>query len=871
MDNPSDLGVSRVPGDINASAADERDLLAADIRPAPTIDWDAKTLPPDTNDSIETDRSATERLHAEADAVRRFGEYDLLSEVARGGMGVVYKALDRRLNRVVALKMVLSGRFASEQELQRFHIEAEAAARLDHPGIVPIYEIAELEGRHYFTMKFVPGGSMAEHLAELRCEPRRVAALLAKVARAVSHAHQRGILHRDLKPANILIDEAGDPLVTDLGLAKSVAADSGLTQSGGIVGTPSYMSPEQASGGGDVTTAADVYALGAILYEALSGRPPHQAATTLDTLLKVINDTPAPLRSLDSRIDIGLELIASKCLQRSPTDRYTSAAALADDLERWLAGDPLSVRSPSAASAVHLWLRRNLRSAAGAAIVGLVAGLVCGATLWFCTINPQLASASQVYNVFPNEPRPWGTFGFDVPGWVRDALFLWLIALLQFVGLANVALSRPAQRAGRIASGIICGFALALSSYAVSFGWGPIVLKSVYPAYGDVQLLSRAMFVDSTADAERLRRAMLRRHPDLARAVPDARANFLSAKIALDQIGSVPGGMWLGITVALLAGMVPAFCGTILAGWLLEREGKLSRVAGPYLEIMGAATSFCVIGVAYWTGAMTWLEMSVPPAALQSPFFAGLALAGYGALRRWRLGIRLLLHATWLIAMLATIGFFVRQSRTGVVVGDLVARGEFERAAERLESFLNYQPRDAYGHFGAGLLRLRLGQFDRYEARCQTMLNKFQATHSPADADKTAKLCLLAPGALADLQPAIELAELAFDEGFQTQYEPWFYLLRGLAEFRAGRAHEAIGWLKKCESNPHPIRVPTAQLIESMALITLGQMEEAQSVLHDATTAFDSYLSSADSTQVNDNWPDRVIFEQLRDEANRRF
>ena len=204
-----------------------------------SFDADAPTLVPEATLAVE---EASRQNRTE------FGDYELLEEIARGGMGVVYKARHRKLNRVAAVKMILGGRFSSEDELQRFHIEAEAAARLDHPGIVPVYEIGEQDGQAFFAMKYVDGGSLADRIGTLQTDPRQAVHMLATVARAVHHAHQRGVLHRDLKPANILIDESNQPLVTDLGLAKSTADNSRLTKTGAVLGTPSYMSPEQATG-----------------------------------------------------------------------------------------------------------------------------------------------------------------------------------------------------------------------------------------------------------------------------------------------------------------------------------------------------------------------------------------------------------------------------------------------------------------------------------------------------------------------------------------------------------------------------------------------------------------------------------------------
>ena len=324
----------------------DRDLSqqANDASLAPTKSFhadssirDKHTLPP--RDALPAAGPAPETR------LRGFGDYELLAEIARGGMGVVYKARQISLNRVVALKMILAGQFASERDVKRFYTEARAAANLQHPHIVAIHEVGQSEGQHYFSMDYVDGKSLAQIVRENPLPPAKAATYLKTIAEAIDFAHRHGILHRDLKPANILIDTFDQPRVTDFGLAKRLESSDQLTSTGAVMGTPSYMPPEQAGAdGGNIGPASDVYSLGAIVYESLTGRAPFVADSLIVTLNMVLNTEPVSPRVLNDQVPRDLETICLKCLQKEPRNRYASAAALAEDLGRFLQHEPVLAR-----------------------------------------------------------------------------------------------------------------------------------------------------------------------------------------------------------------------------------------------------------------------------------------------------------------------------------------------------------------------------------------------------------------------------------------------------------------------------------------------------------------------------------------------
>jgi tRNA A-37 threonylcarbamoyl transferase component Bud32 len=289
-----------------------------------------------------------------------FGDYRLIEEVGRGGMGVVYRAEQISLGRQVAVKMILKDQLASESERQRFFAEARATARLQHTGIVPVYDVGEIDGRPYFAMQYIQGRTLQELINTHSIDERQSVRVVAMIAQAVDFAHQNGILHRDIKPSNILVDSNGIARLTDFGLAKHTDAGESLTRTGVVLGTPSYMSPEQASGRmGNISPASDVYSLGSVLYHALTGRPPFVGKTTMDMLLQVMEQDPPNPRLLNPKIDRDLEMVLVRCLQKPPDLRYPSAAKLASDLNAYLKDEPISARSGQFAQVVARWFRET--------------------------------------------------------------------------------------------------------------------------------------------------------------------------------------------------------------------------------------------------------------------------------------------------------------------------------------------------------------------------------------------------------------------------------------------------------------------------------------------------------------------------------
>jgi hypothetical protein len=580
--------------------------------------------------------------------------YEILGVLGRGGMGIVYKAHQKGLGRLAAVKVILSGSHSGEQDLARFRQEAETLGRLNHPNIVRIHEIGEHDGLPFFSLEYCPGGSLARRLAGSPLPPAQAAELVATLARAMHAAHTAGIIHRDLKPANVLLAEDGTPRITDFGLAKRAQGGDGLTQSGVIVGTPSYMAPEQAGGRSRlVTTAADVYALGAILYECLTGRPPFRAATPIDTILQVLQQEPEPPSALRPGIDRGLELICLKCLAREPGNRYGSADALAADLERWRAGEPLSVQPPAFTAILRVWLRQNFGAAGWTVVVGLGLGVILSLLAWLNMIQPNLLVMDPAYRQMTGH-TPWLGADWEVPPWLIVALTLLGLVAVGFAGLATARLVRPRNRQADVAAGLVSGAVAGVVFFTLGFGWFAELLR-LEPSLKAVSSLSTAAWDDpveggrETSDSPRpqIRKGLLEKYPGLRDVPVQERGRVMYEKVACDLFTGIPLSIWAGMVMSI--GVCVAFgaFSTVMGGQLLRGRGGVRKVLPPYLEGMVPAALLCLCPAIL---IMLWLpggRLILP--IWYFPLLIGVSgLSVTGVLRGWHWVVRLPLHATWI-------------------------------------------------------------------------------------------------------------------------------------------------------------------------------------------------------------------------------
>ncbi len=579
---------------------------------------------------------------------KSFGDYELVHEIARGGMGVVYKAVQQSLNRTVAIKMILAGELASEEDVRRFYAEAESAANLDHNHIVPIYEIGTQGETHYYSMKFIEGTDLGKQLKELRSDLPKAVELIEKSCRAIHHAHQRGILHRDLKPGNILIDELGEPYITDFGLVRKVDADSNLTRTGAVIGTPSYMPPEQATGSSDITVAADVYSMGAILYELLTGQPPFRGSTPMDTLMQVINDQPER-PSVSGSVDRGLELVALKCLSKNPKERYATAEALAEDLGRWLRGEPLTIRAPSFGAIAKNWMRQNFGRAGWILVVGLICGVTAGLGLWIATAQTEGGQTRRVYSQLRSVDEPFTLMPWDTPAWASIPSMLLFALSISLMGYFTAYLARTKNRSADLAAGVVVGIIAGASAFFVCFGTLSIIATV---DDGDLQRLAMLGTVKLTETPEQL----LDVYPEFSEFTRKKQVELLTSKISVDRMTQVPWAIMIGTICCLVLFLSAGIVETLVAGPAVRKYPNMWKSLAAYLFCsLPFAVTTIVVGI-YFAASMVLGDSGIIWNGLTILTFVIFVIGIIAELRKWNLFIRVPIVAMTAIAFAA---FFV--------------------------------------------------------------------------------------------------------------------------------------------------------------------------------------------------------------------
>lgn len=794
--------------------------------------------------------------------------YELLEELGRGGMGVVHKARDKKLDRIVALKTIIAGNFASDEDITRFRQEAQAAAKLDHPGIVEIYEVSDASSpHHFFSMKYVEGGSLADLSEAFLSDQKRAVELMIKIANAVHHAHQRGILHRDLKPANVLIDEKDQPRITDFGLAKHLNADSGLTRTGMVMGTPGFMAPEQATGKSDVTTSVDVYSLGAILYWLVTGQPPFLGETQLDVIMKTINEQPASVRSVRNAVDLGLDLICQKALNKLPDDRYVSAEALADDLRAWLAGEPLSVKPPTVLQLTSIWIRKNFRSLS----IGITTGAICGALIGcaiLAVIAKEYLNSEGFVNQLGEQNESWISRYF---GWIRNVPFGAIIILPPLMimlnvlcGIINVQILKPKAREMLFVVAAISALFAGIVSFTTSLGWSPIIRHGIDNGLQDIQLLSDSIWLESDAEKEMARTALFQRYPGLKDVRQSQRGNLIRYKIKRDQAFGIPQGMWEGIGITLCLSAIPLFLATSFAGMIWQRGHRGFSFFGQSFELGIYSALFMLM----FTRTFSFQIGLFPGWLTHGATLTGMILAIWFALSQKPWYFRIL---GFVLANLAVFGSFAMSSRI-VESGNMARRAEsnadYQTAARYLE-MLAEQRDNSYARFRLAIIYAYLNDDANYIRVCKEMTTGFEYMYIPEVAERTAKVNLLKPELNLELGQVHELAQSVSVFSESSKHRHWIMFVRALSELRKANFDAALDWNKRCrdatsatpaDQNNATLEA-TSLIVDAMAWSAKGENEKAAQAYETGTNLAPKFSGE------NPIWENTLIFEVLKAEA----
>jgi serine/threonine-protein kinase len=792
----------------------------------------------------------------------RIDGYDVESVLGYGGMGVVYRARHLKLKRTVALKMLLSGAYASPQELTRFVREAEAVAGLEHPHIVQVHDVGDLNGRPFFTMEFIEGGSLAQALAHVPQAALHSAQLVATLAVGVEFAHRHGVVHRDLKPANILLTGEGTPKIADFGLARHLDAGPELTRSGARVGTPSYMAPEQALGQtGAIGPATDVYALGAILYEMLTGRPPFRAETAAETERQVIADEPVSPARLNSKVPRDLETICLKCLNKDPLRRYASAAALADDLRRFAEGRPILARPLRWGGRIWRWARRKPAAAALVATALAFVGLAIGGGVWQLEQQAERARlegrASQAVETALEQAAAFrmqgrwpearaalesaaNVLGTSVPANLRERLHEARADADMVLDLEEIRLHLSEGKTDQVQHSLSADRA-----YAEAFRKYGIVLTAPEPSEAAARIRDSAIretllaflydWLYSVSDANRDNlRALLHQADD-----DEWRREFCEA-LAVNDNEKL---RWLARAQGAVA--QPAVVLSGLAGHLLDGNDRMKALALLRETQERHPEDFWIN---YLLGKF-WVQARAPeavgycraavairPNSDQAYALLGKALRGVGDSD----GASVAFRKALALNPKCAVGKDLANSAGG--------RGGLEEARVAWEHLVNRDPPHHDAWYGYAELCLYLENPEAYRLTRERLLDRFGETANDwITAERTSQACLLLPATGNELRRAAELADKAVALAAKSREpgNPYVRFVQGLAEYRRGRHEQAVPWLQdSAESLPHRAG---PRLVLAMAQFQSGSVQEARLNLAVAVRNYDWHESAPES------------------------
>jgi tetratricopeptide (TPR) repeat protein/tRNA A-37 threonylcarbamoyl transferase component Bud32 len=795
-----------------------------------------EVLCPACGSSFRIERDSTVDW-ASSHGPRTLGKFELIEAIGSGAFGTVYKARDLRLDRTVAIKVPRSGNLADRADLDRFLREARSVARLRHPSIVPVHDVGEHEGVPYLVSDFVQGLTLTDLLSARRLTSREAAELVAAVAGALQYAHEQGVVHRDVKPSNILLDDVGRPHLMDFGLARRDAGDVTMTIDGQVLGTPAYMSPEQARGEGHrVDGRGDVYSLGVVLYQMLTGELPFRGTPRM-LLHRVLHDEPRRPRSLNDRIPRDLETICLKAMAKEPGRRYTSAAELGADLRRFLAGEPIRARRVGAVEHAWRWCRRN------PAVAGLGAAAFLAMALGTAVSTAQAIRARRAVAAEK---------AATAAAQAREAE---MRAVLEFFEDRVLAAARPKGQEGGLGRAVTLRQAIdaALPSATEGFAAQPLVearlRRTLGTSYLDLGEPGKA------AEQFAASRALYARHhgpddPDTLRSVHGLAFSYL----------------WLG----RLAEALQLFEET-----LALRKAKLGS---DHPDTLGSMNDLAVIYQVLGRNDEA-LRLHEETLALQKaklspdhPDTLGsmndLATA-YRALGRNDEALRL--HEETLALRTARLGpDHAATLRTMLNLAlTYQALGRWDEALAACGRALALGADDIDTWNQAAILWARNGDRAGYRAHCGRMLDRFGQTTDPIIAERTAKACLLLPLGGTEQEAACELADRAVALARDHWVQPWAEATRGLAAYRREQFADAVAWADRCLARGPGDwnREVPAHLVRAMALSRLGRPDEAGAALVSASDLYRTKVASQGGRAEGGGWHDRVVCEVLRREA----